>query len=150
MNADQGAFPIPERDSWRFRATIMRQAELWVHDNVNARNWDAWLYSHAGEDLSAMYATLDMWLDVARDWSLEKGIPVAFGEGWVGYTPLEGTFEEGPIGQQFILHAMRRSAQIGAIGTTACSNAAPHHPMWDDVEFLQEANREFLAGFSRD
>jgi hypothetical protein len=40
---------------------------------------------------------------------------------------------------------MRRSADVGAWGTLVCSNAAPQHPMWGDVDLQRELNAEFLA-----
>ncbi len=140
VRADAGPYPMPGTDSWRFRATIMRLPEMWVHDNVDAVAWDAWLYGHLGSHLAAMYDRLDLWLDAAHDWAVEHDARLVFAEGWVGYTPLEGTFEEGPIGRQIILHAMRRSGELDAWGTMVCSNAAPHHPMWADRDFISEAN----------
>jgi hypothetical protein len=63
-----------------------------------------------------------------------------FGEGWVGYTPLLATFEEGPVGAELCRRAVHRSMDAGAWGTIVCSNAAPHHPMWTDVALQRELN----------
>lgn len=145
VRPDAGPYPMPGTDSWRYRATIMRLPEMWTHDNVDPVAWDAWLYSRLGGRLSAMYDRLDLWLDAAHDWALEHDADLVFAEGWVGYTPLEGTFEEGPIGKQIILHAMRRSGELDARGTMPCSNAAPHHPMWADRDFIADANRTYLS-----
>ena len=64
-------------------------------------------------------------------------------EGWVGYTPLHASFEEGPVGAEICEHAVRRSRELGAWGTLVCSNAAPHHPMWNDVALQRRLNDEF-------
>jgi hypothetical protein len=32
---------------------------------------------------------------------------------------------------------------VGAWGTIVCSNAAPHHPMWNDVALQVECTRLF-------
>ena len=66
-----------------------------------------------------------------------------FGEGWVGYTPLHGRFEEGPVGAEICRLGRRRAAGVGAWGTVVCSNAAPQHPMWSDVALQQECNETF-------
>ena len=71
-------------------------------------------------------------------------VPIVFGEGWIGYTPLHGSFEEGPVGSEFCRFAVRLSARVGAWGTIVCSNAAPHHSMWADTELQLACNREFL------
>jgi hypothetical protein len=68
---------------------------------------------------------------------------LVFGEGWVGYTPLHAGFEEGPVGAAICEHAVRQARSLGAWGTVVCSNAAPHHPMWDDVALQSRLNNEF-------
>ena len=35
-------------------------------------------------------------LEVMADWALQHGVPAVIGEGYLGYTPLEARFEEGP------------------------------------------------------
>jgi hypothetical protein len=69
-----------------------------------------------------------------------------FGEGWVGYTPRDCRFEEGPVGAQICRDAIRLSVEAGAWGSLVCSNAAPHHAMWDDTELQRECNRMLLGG----
>jgi hypothetical protein len=95
-----------------------------------------------------MREVLDLWIDAAADFAAARGIPLVFGEGWVGYTPLHAGFEEGPVGAEICEHAVRRSAEVGAWGTIVCSNAAPHHPMWSDVQLQRRLNREFVKGAS--
>ena len=86
---------------------------------------------------------MESWQLTASDWSAEHGVPFVFGEGWVGYTPLLSDFEGGPVGAQICRDAVNRAADLGAWGAVACSNAAPTHPMWDDVSLQQEINRNF-------
>jgi hypothetical protein len=135
----------PEGDRWRMDATVMRARELYVHDWCDPDAWDQWLYERYGAHHHATYQLLDLWIDVAADWAAALSIPLVFGEGWVGYTPLHTSFEEGPVGQAIARHAIRRSVDVGAWGTLVCSNAAPHHPMWADVGLQQDLNAEFLG-----
>ena len=87
-----------------------------------------------------MRQTMETWLAVAADHAVARGIPLVFGEGWVGYTPLHATFEEGPVGAHLCRRAVHRSLDVGAWGTLVCSNAAPQHPMWSDVPLQRELN----------
>jgi hypothetical protein len=135
----------PVADRWRMEATVMRARELYVHDWCDPDAWDRWLYERYGAHHRAMYQLLDLWIDVAADWAAAQSVPLVFGEGWVGYTPLHTSFEEGPVGQAIARHAVRRSAAVGAWGTLVCSNAAPQHPMWGDVRLQRELNAEFLG-----
>jgi hypothetical protein len=114
-------------------------------DWVDARAFDRFLYERYQMHHHEMVLKLKLWLDVAADRAAERGIPTVFGEGWVGYTPLHGDFEEGPIGAAFCRLAIAESVRIGAWGTIVCSNAAPHHPMWSDIELQRECNDLFLS-----
>jgi hypothetical protein len=140
------AWQPPPADRWRLDATIVRHREVYTHDWCDPVKWDRWLYERYGEHRRAMAEVLDLWIAAAADWAAERGIPLVFGEGWVGYTPLHGTFEEGPVGAAICERAVRASAAAGAWGTLVCSNAAPHHPMWSDVPLQRRLNTEFLAG----
>jgi hypothetical protein len=93
-----------------------------------------------------MITTLRLWLDAARDWATSHSVPLVFGEGWIGYTPRDGRFEEGPIGAEFCRIAIDESTRVGAWGTIVCSNAAPHHAMWSDITLQQECNEAFRTG----
>lgn len=135
----------PAQDRWRMDATVMRARELYAHDWCNPEAWDRWLYAHYGTHRVAMDQLLDLWIDVAADWARDHNLPLVFGEGWVGYTPLHATFEEGPVGAELCRRAVHRSMDAGAWGTIVCSNAAPHHPMWTDVALQRELN-ELITG----
>lgn len=128
---------------WRADASVIGPGEMYAHDNVDPTRWDAWLAEHHPRWRIAMEQQLDTWLEVAADHAVSRGVPLVLGEGWIGYTPLHGRFEEGPIGVAMIQQAMRTSARVGASGAVVCSNAAPHHPMWADVATITEANRTF-------
>jgi Sugar-binding cellulase-like len=149
-----GAPPVTEwnvdaEHRWRLDATIVQAAEVYVHDWADPDAFDRWLYDHYGEHRVAMDEKLRLWLDVAADWAAAHGVPLVLGEGWVGYTPLRGTFEEGPVGAQICRDAVRYARDRGAWGTVVCSNAAPQHPMWADVALQQECNSLFTTGSRR-
>jgi hypothetical protein len=135
---------LPEADRWRLTATIIAKGEIYAHDWGDAQAIDRWLYEHYGAHAAEMTTKLRLWLDAAADLAAARGVPLVFGEGWVGYTPLEGDFEEGPVGAEFCRVAVRESLRVGARGTIVCSNAAPQHPMWGDVALQRECNELFL------
>ncbi len=137
-------------DEWRLVATIVARPEIYVHDWGDAEAIDRWLYRNYGAWEIEMASTLATWLDVARDWASEHGVPMVFGEGWIGYTPKDGRFEEGPVGAEFCRLAITESIRVGAWGTLVCSNAAPQHAMWADVALQQECNSAFLQSASPD
>lgn len=134
---------LPAESAWRGEATIMHRREVYVHDWCDPSAWDRWLYERYSDHRRAMRAKLDLWLDAAADWAAERTLPLVLGEGWVGYTPLNATFEEGPVGAQICTHMVTRAAELSAWGTVVCSNAAPHHPMWADVGLQRRLNDQF-------
>ncbi len=133
----------PPSDRWRLDATVVSHREIYTHDWCDPTTWDRWLQDRYDEHRRTMTATLDMWIAVAADWAAEHQVPLVFAEGWVGYTPLHTTFEEGPVGSAICERAVSRSADVGAWGTVVCSNTAPHHPMWNDVALQQRLNAVF-------
>ncbi|QSB15804.1 hypothetical protein JQS43_05555 [Natronosporangium hydrolyticum] len=134
----------PEPDRWRVAATVVPPREVYAHDWCDPAKWDRWLYERYGDHRRSMAAALEIWLAVAADWATDHQVPLVFAEGWVGYTPLTGEFEDGPVGRDVCERAVRASADIDAWGTLICSNAAPHHPMWRMAEWQRRLNREFL------
>ncbi|MEV7144745.1 cellulase-like family protein [Streptomyces tauricus] len=130
----------PTEERRRLDATVVGRREVYVHDWCDPERWDAWLYDRYAVHRFAMEELLTTWIAAAADWAAETGVPFVFGEGWVGYTPLHGTFEEGPVGAAFCRLAVAESARTGAWGTVVCSNAAPQHPMWGDITLQQECN----------
>ncbi|MBO0813506.1 MAG: hypothetical protein J2P23_15880, partial [Microlunatus sp.] len=133
-------------EPWRLVATIVSEPEVYVHDWGDAEAIDRWLYRNHPAWEQQMITTLRIWLDVARDWAGDHGVPLVFGEGWIGYTPRDGRFEEGPIGTEFCRLAIAESLRVDARGTIVCSNAAPQHAMWSDIALQQECNAAFRSG----
>ena len=43
----------------------------------------------------------------------------------------------------------RERRRVGAWGTVVCSNAAPHHPMWQDVELQRRLTTLFSSSAHR-
>lgn len=133
-------------DPWRLIATIVSAPEVYAHDWGDAEAIDRWLYRNYPAWEQQMITTLQIWMDVARDWAVQHDIPLVFGEGWIGYTPRDGRFEEGPVGAELCRLAIAESVRVGARGTIICSNAAPQHAMWADIALQQQCNAAFLAG----
>lgn len=136
---------IPEAHAWKLKASIMQPAEIYAHDWCDPDKFDRYLYDGYGAHRIAMANRLADWIDAAADHAARMGVPVYFGEGWVGYTPRDGKFEEGPVGAQICRDAVAHSVRVGAWGTIVCSNAAPQHPMWKDEALQRECNAAFLA-----
>jgi len=136
--------PGAEND-WKFDATIVSRVEMFVHDWCDPAAFDAWLYDHWGEHRRAVRQQLELWLAVAADWADARGIPLVLGEGYVGYTPRHGRFEEGPVGADLCRDVVREARRLGVWGAVVCSNAAPHHSMWADVALQQECTALFTG-----
>ncbi|PRY02565.1 cellulase-like family protein [Allonocardiopsis opalescens] len=136
----------PAEDLWRKEATIVGKPEIYVHDWCDPEVWDRYLYEHHALHHSAMLVKLDLWTDAARDFSLGRGVPLVFGEGWIGYTPLNTWYEEGPVGKEIHRAAARKARAISAWGSVVTSNAAPHHPMWTEIDIQVECNDIFGNG----
>jgi hypothetical protein len=146
---DAATWVLPDASAWKMEATIVGKPEIFLHDWADPQSFDRFLYERYQVHRVEMDRVLRIWLDVAADRAIERGIPVVFGEGWIGYTPLHGNFEEGPVGAEFCRRAIRESVRVGAWGTIVCSNAAPHHPMWSDIPLQVECNRLFTASQSQ-
>jgi len=140
---------LPADAKWRTRATRVDRRLFYLHDWADPERWDRFLYEHYGEYRVAMQETLATRLNAYADVGRERAIPVVIGEGWVGYTPLEAQFEEGPIGKKVIEDAVRMTLDLDYWGIILCSNAAPHHPFWQDVTWQQKMNRTILGSTGR-
>nr|WP_269809848.1 cellulase-like family protein [Kineosporia rhizophila] len=131
--------------AWKLEATVVTDQMLYGYDTIDAVRWDAWLYQNYGRFHEVMRREIASRVTAIAAWGRWKDVPVLVGEGWIGYTPLEGTFEEGPIGKALAEHGVRTAAEQGLWGVLACSNAAPHHPMWQDAAWQIEINEEFRS-----
>ena len=142
---DLAEWALPPEQAWRLEASIVATPEMYTHDWCDPEAFDRWLYANYGTWREQMATKLTLWLEVAADAARSRGVPLVLGEGWVGYTPLHGTFEEGPVGAEICRRAVAESARVGAWGTVVCSNAAPQHPMWADVALQVECNDLFAS-----
>jgi hypothetical protein len=137
---------LPAGNEWKLRASIMQPVEIYVHDWCDPEKFDRWLYERYGAHRIAMAKQLRDWIDVAADHAARLGVPLVFGEGWVGYTPRDCRFEEGPVGAQICRDAVAHSVRVGAWGSIVCSNAAPQHPMWADEALQRECSALLRKG----
>lgn len=134
-------------EPWRLQATGISLSMFYAYDWVDPVKWDAWLYRAFGGHEIAMKEAIDTRLRAIGTWARHRGIPASVGEGWIGYTPLEAEFEDGPIGQFLASYAIQRCRELGFWGTIVGSNSAPHHPGWGNIAFQRKMNTEF-AGHS--
>lgn len=58
-------------------------------------------------------------------WAKQNGVPVIVGEGYIGYTPLYATFEEGPVGKFIAEYAIRKGMDLVFVDYTI-RNAVKH------------------------
>jgi hypothetical protein len=136
---------LPEIDAWKYEASIIPLMIYYFFNWVDPARFDRYLYERYESHRFEMARVLKIWFEAAADLSIGRGIPLVFGEGWIGYTPLHSEFEGGPVGADFCRMAMIESRRVGAYGSIVCSNAAPHHPMWADVPLQLECNALFLG-----
>ncbi|GAB4004713.1 hypothetical protein GCM10029992_50520 [Glycomyces albus] len=114
----------PPRAEWKRRASIVGHAEIYVHDWCDSEKVDRWLYDRYGAHRIAMARELRDWIDVAADHAARLGVPLVFGEGWVGYTPRDGRFEEGPSAPRSAV-TPSRTPSASAPGVRWCAPTPP-------------------------
>ncbi|MFB7892194.1 cellulase-like family protein [Microbacterium sp. NPDC056044] len=130
---------------WKYRATVVTDQMIYGYDWIDPVAWDAWLVDHYPPYEHLMRREIASRTIAIAAWGRWQGVPAIVGEGWVGYTPLYGTFEEGPIGRSLAEHGVRTALDHGMWGVVLSSNAAPHHPMWQLRDWQRELNAEILA-----
>ncbi len=130
---------------WKFEATVVTDQMVYGYDWIDPQAWDSWLEDHYPPYEHVMRREIAARTIAISRWARWQGVPAIIGEGWVGYTPLHGTFEEGPIGRALAEHGVRTALDHGVWGVVLCSNAAPHHPMWQLREWQRALNAEVLA-----
>lgn len=131
---------------WKFRATVVTDQMIYGYDWIDPDRWDTWLYQEYGRYHEVMRREIESRVIAVAAWARSQDIPAVIGESWIGYTPLLGTFEEGPVGRALAEHGIRTALRQGIWGITVCSNAAPQHPMWADVQWQRRMNREIRQG----
>ncbi|WP_394550768.1 cellulase-like family protein [Agromyces sp. MMS24-JH15] len=115
---------------WKLRATVVTDQMVYGYDWIDPVAWDAWLDAHVDRYREVMLREIESRVVAVAEWARWRGIPAVIGEGWVGYTPRDGGFEEGHVGLAMAEHGIRTAVAHGVWGVVPCSNAAPHHPMW--------------------
>ena len=129
---------------WRLAATGISTSMFYAYDWIDTAKWDAWLYRHYSSHELEMMQAIDVRLRALEVWASRRGLPMVIGEGWIGYTPLDAEFEDGPVGQHLAAYAVRRCIELGFWGTIVGSNSAAHHPGWRNEEFQRRLNAEIL------
>ena len=129
---------------WRADATVITDQMVYGYDFVDPAKWDGWLLEQYPAYRDAMHDEIAARVIGVAAWAAEHDVPQVIGEGWVGYTPLFGNFEEGAVGLELAEHGIRTALAAGAWGMVLCSNAAPHHPMWQNVAWQRRMNAEIL------
>lgn len=135
--------PIGEK--WRLEATGINRRLFYLHDWADPDKWDLWLYEHYRDHREAMRQATTLRLEMVASWAERHGIPAVIGEGYVGYTPLLANFEEGPVGKDIAEYAIKTCQRLNFWGIILCSNAAPHHPFWQDIAWQQRVNASILG-----
>jgi hypothetical protein len=135
----------PADQEWRLEATGVSRRLFYMHDWADPDKWDLWLYEHYRDHREAMRQAIQLRLEIIADWAEQHSIPAVIGEGYVGYTPLLTHFEEGPVGKNIAEYAIETCKRLNFWGIILCSNAAPHHPFWQDVAWQQRMNACILG-----
>lgn len=131
---------------WKLQATVITDQMIYGYDWIDPAKWDAWLDAHLDVYREVMRREVESRVIAVAEWARRRGVPTVVGEGWVGYTPLDGRFEETGFGLELAEHGIRTALEHGLWGVVSCSNAAPHHPMWADVEWQQRMTRLITSG----
>lgn len=130
--------------AWKYRATVVTDQMFYGYDWIDPRAWDTWLEKSYRTYREVMRREIESRVVAVAAWSRWKNLPAVVGEGWIGYTPLHGTFEEGPAGLELAEHGIRTALENGVWGMVLCSNAAPHHPLWADASWQRTMNTLIL------
>jgi len=130
---------------WKYRATVVTDQMFYGYDWIDPDAWDAWLNNAYGDYREVMRREIESRVIAIAAWARWKKVPAVVGEGWIGYTPLHGTFEEGPIGRDLAERGIRTALNHGVWGMVLCSNAAPHHSMWADEAWQRRMNSLILT-----
>lgn len=101
---------------------------FYAYDWVDPIKWDAWLYRSYGAHDLAMKETIDIRLRAVATWTAHRQLPTAVGPGWIGYTPIEADFEDGPIGQYLATYAVERCRDLGYWGRSSDRTRLPTTP----------------------
>lgn len=126
--------------AWRLDASVLTPERAYVFDFIDPGEYDSWLVEHFGAWTERMRTGLTRWIEDVAGWADSLGVPAVLGEGYVGYTPLRSRFEMSPIGKSICEHAVDEALRCGYWGLVLCSNCAPNHPDWAEVEWQRAVN----------
>ncbi len=129
---------------WKMQATVVTDQMIYGYDWVEPEMWDAWLAAHYDAYDHVMRREIESRTAAVAHWARRRGVPAIIGEGWVGYTPRDARFEDGPLGQSLAEHGIDVALANGVWGMVLGSNSAPHHPAWADVAWQQAQNARIL------
>ncbi|GAB2845707.1 cellulase-like family protein [Microbacterium insulae] len=142
--------PTPEEygraASWKFEATVVTDQMIYGYDWIDPVAWDAWLFTEYPAYERVMLREIESRTIAIAAWARWKTIPAVVGEGWIGYTPLLGSFEESRVGHRLAEHGIETALRHGVWGVVLCSNAAAHHPMWRQREWQRQLTAR-VTGF---
>jgi hypothetical protein len=140
LRPDAPTWPAYGRpEAWRLDATVVTDQMLYGYDTVDPDRWDLWLYERYANFREQMHGEIRSRVTAVAAWARRRDVPVVFGEGWVGYTPLHADFEDGPVGKDLAEAGLRHAVDAGAWGAVLTSNGAPHHPLWADAAWHRRA-----------
>ncbi|WP_256762462.1 cellulase-like family protein [Cohnella sp. WQ 127256] len=135
---------LPQGQEWRMRGNPVGLKLIYLHDWADPDKWDLYLYDRYSDHKIAMLQKTDFRFEEIHEWAKDYKLPIVIGEGYVGYTPLNAGFEEGPVGKFIAEYAIRKGMKLGFWGMILCSNCAPHHPFWNDVQWQRKWNQYIL------
>ncbi len=130
---------------WKYRATVITDQMIYGYDWIDPAAWDAWLDEHYPPYAQVMRREIASRTIAVAAWARWQNVPAVIGEGWVGYTPLHGGFEESETGRSLAEHGVDTALEHGVWGVVLCSNAAPHHPMWQLRDWQRSLNARILS-----
>lgn len=130
---------------WKYRATVVTDQMIYGYDWIDARAWDRWLHAHYDRYDEVMRREIESRVIAIAEWARWQRVPAIIGEGWIGYTPLRGDFEEGVLGRALAEHGITTALEVGIWGVVLSSNAAPHHPMWQLRAWQAAQNARILS-----
>ncbi len=140
--------PTPEEygrpAAWKLAATVVTDQMVYGYDVIDPGLWDAWLADHAEPYRLMMHREIESRVTAIAEWAHGRDIPAVVGEGWLGYTPLHGWYEESAEGRAFAETGVDAAMRTGVWGVVLCSNAAPHHPMWQLREWQSRLTARIL------
>lgn len=128
----------PDQD-WRLFAGVVSPELAYVFDYADPVRYDQWLYAHYLQWRQETRTRITLWLECTAQWARSLNAPVVVGEGYLGYTPLRSTFEDGPVGKEVTEYAVREANRLNVWGLVVSSNCAPQHPAWADVAWQRIA-----------